>query len=82
MAESVGNGLVRAVDVARDVAARKAANGVAFGVFGEPAFPEMELERLVQGDSVGRGRGVAGEGVFFCSAGDAGREAWGGMRMR
>ena len=38
MAESVGNGLVRAVDVARDVTERKAPNGVAFGVFGEPPF--------------------------------------------
>ena len=48
MAESVGNGLVRAVDVAREVTARKAPNGVAFGVFGDPPFPDAELERLVQ----------------------------------
>ena len=48
MAEGLSNGLVRAIDVARDVVVRHAPNGVAFGVFGDSGLSDKELERLVQ----------------------------------
>jgi hypothetical protein len=48
MAESVQSGLVQAVQVAREVAARPSANGVSFAAFGETGIEAAELERLVQ----------------------------------
>ena len=48
MAEVAGDGLVRAVDVARDVTMRRASNTIAFGVFGEVGLPDADVERMVQ----------------------------------
>jgi hypothetical protein len=48
MAGSVQSGLVQAVQVARDVAARRSANGVRFAAYGETGIEPAELERLVQ----------------------------------
>jgi hypothetical protein len=48
MAESVQNGLVQAVQVARETAVLKAANGVNYSAFGENILDENDLERMVQ----------------------------------
>jgi hypothetical protein len=48
MAEGVGSGLVRAIDVARKLEMRRAANGVTFAVFGACGLSSSELEHLVQ----------------------------------
>jgi hypothetical protein len=48
MAEGSSKGLIRAVDVARDAALRRAPNGVAYGIYGEAALTPVEIERLVQ----------------------------------
>ncbi len=48
MAEGVGSGLVRAIDVARKLEMRRASNGVSFAVFGECGLGLSELEHLVQ----------------------------------
>lgn len=65
MAEGVGNELMRAVDVARAVKVLRAANGLAYGVFGEPPFPEVELERLVQAVPVSVAGALQGKEYFF-----------------
>ncbi len=65
MAEGVGNGLMRAVDVAREVKVLRAPNGVAYGVFGDPPFPEAEVERLVQAIPAGVAGALAGKEYFF-----------------
>ncbi|SFS03296.1 hypothetical protein SAMN05421771_0762 [Granulicella pectinivorans] len=48
MAEGSSKGLIRAVDVARDAGTQRAPNGVAYGIYGEPALTPGEIERLVQ----------------------------------
>lgn len=48
MAESVQDGLVQAVQVARDTAVRQAANGVRYAAFGENNLEDKELDRIVQ----------------------------------
>lgn len=48
MAEGSSKGLVRAVDVARDAAIRRAPNGVSYGIYGEAALSDAEIARLVQ----------------------------------
>ncbi len=48
MAEGVQNGLVQAVQVARETAVQRAPNGVAYGAFGDNSLAGAELERLVQ----------------------------------
>lgn len=48
MAEGVQNGLLRAVQVARETAVRRAPNGIAYGAFGENNLEERDLERIVQ----------------------------------
>jgi hypothetical protein len=48
MAESVQNGLLQAVQVARETAVRKAANGVSYAAFGENNLDDSDLDRMVQ----------------------------------
>lgn len=48
MAESVKDGLVQAVQVAREAAVRQAANGVRYAVFGDNNLENKDLERMVQ----------------------------------
>src|SRR6185369_14431740 len=48
MAEGVQNGLVRAVQVARDIATRRAPNGVAYAAYGDNSLTDADLERIVQ----------------------------------
>ena len=65
MAERVGNGLVRAVDVAREVRLQRTANGLSYGVYGEPALPEGEFERLVQAVPAGVAEALGQKEYFF-----------------
>jgi hypothetical protein len=48
MAEGVQNGLLRAVQVARETMVHRAPNGIAFAVFGDNSLAEPDLERIVQ----------------------------------
>ena len=48
MAEGVQNGLVRAAQVARETAVRRAPNGVAYAAFGDNSLTDADLERIVQ----------------------------------
>ena len=48
MAESIQSGLVQATQVAREAAARRAANGVRFAAFGETGLDDADLVRMVQ----------------------------------
>ncbi|MEG9437966.1 hypothetical protein JAO29_17610 [Edaphobacter sp. HDX4] len=48
MAEGVQNGLLRAVQVARETTVRHAPNGIAFAAFGDNSLDGTELERMVQ----------------------------------
>jgi hypothetical protein len=64
MAEGSSTGLIRAVDVARDTPIRHALNGVAYGIYGDAALPETELERLVQAIPTGVA-GTLGLKEFF-----------------
>lgn len=48
MAEGVQNGLLRAVQVARETIVHRAPNGIAFAVFGDNSLAEPDLERIVQ----------------------------------
>jgi hypothetical protein len=48
MAEGVQNGLLRAVQVARETTVHRAPNGIAFAVFGDNSLAEPDLERIVQ----------------------------------
>ncbi len=56
---------MRAVDVAREVKVKRAANGLAFGVFGDPPFPEPETERLVQAVPVSVAGALGGKEFYF-----------------
>jgi hypothetical protein len=48
MAEGVQSGLVLAVQVAREVAVRQAANGVRYAAYGANEITDKDLERMVQ----------------------------------
>ena len=48
MAESVQDGLIQAVQVAREAAVRQAANGVRYAAFGDNNLEDKDLERMVQ----------------------------------
>jgi hypothetical protein len=48
MPDKVGTGLIRAIEVARANPTRRAPNGIAYSIYGDPALPVHELERLVQ----------------------------------
>ncbi|HZY61942.1 MAG TPA: hypothetical protein VFE38_05395 [Edaphobacter sp.] len=47
MAESVQNGLIQAVQAAREAATRKASNGISYGVYGDTGLAEKDLDRMV-----------------------------------
>jgi hypothetical protein len=48
MAEGVQNGLVRAAQVARETATRRAPNGITYASFGDNSIDGLDLERMVQ----------------------------------
>src|ERR1700730_3120061 len=48
MAEGVQNGLLLAIQVAREAAVRKAPNGINYASFGETGLDDHELQRMVQ----------------------------------
>jgi hypothetical protein len=48
MAEGVQNGLLRAVQVARETTVHRAPNGIAFAAFGDNSLTGPDLERIVQ----------------------------------
>lgn len=48
MAEGVQNGLLRAVQVARETTVHRAPNGIAFAAFGDNSLTGTDLERIVQ----------------------------------
>src|SRR5215469_10201686 len=48
MAEGVQSGLVQAVQVAREVAIRKAANGISYAAYGDTRLEERDLTRMVE----------------------------------
>ena len=65
MAEGVQNGLVRAVQVARDTATRRAPNGVAYAAFGDNSLTESELERIVQAVPTAVAAALARKAYYF-----------------
>ena len=48
MAESAQTGLVRAVQVARDVEERRSSNGLRFATFGETGVPALDLQSMIE----------------------------------
>src|SRR5882757_7408077 len=48
MAESAQTGLVRAVQVARDVEERRSVNGLRFATFGETGVPAPDLQSMIE----------------------------------
>lgn len=48
MAEGVQNGLLRAVQVARETPVHRAPNGIAYAAFGDNSVDRAEMERMVQ----------------------------------
>ncbi len=65
MAEGVRGGLVEAVQVAREVAALRAANGVRYASFGENGLDAAELERLVQAVPAGIAAALKRKAYYF-----------------
>src|SRR3978361_339291 len=48
MAESAQTGLVKAVQVARDVEERRSSNGLRFATFGETGVPALDLQSMIE----------------------------------
>src|ERR1700744_3693265 len=48
MAESMQTGLIRAVQVARDVEERSSVNGLRFATFGETGVPAPDLQSMIE----------------------------------
>ena len=78
MAEGVQNGLVRAVQVARETATRRAPNGVAYAAFGDNSLSDVELERIVQAVPTAIAAALARKAYYFvplaiaeCRSGDS-----------
>ncbi len=65
MAESVQDGLVQAVQVARETAVRKAPNGVSYAAFGENNIDDKDLERMVQAVPVAIANALARKTYYF-----------------
>ncbi len=65
MAESVQDGLVPAVKVARETAVRKAPNGVSYGAFGENNVDDNDLDRMIQAVPVAIASGLTRKTYYF-----------------
>ena len=65
MAESIQDGLVQAVQVARDAAARESPNGIRYAVFGDTGLDEAQLARMVQAVPAVMAAALAGRSYFF-----------------
>jgi hypothetical protein len=65
MAEGVQNGLVRAVQVARETLVRHAPNGIAYGAFGDNSLEGQDLERLVQAVPAAIASALARKAYYF-----------------
>ncbi|HEU4636474.1 MAG TPA: hypothetical protein VFS41_09870 [Edaphobacter sp.] len=65
MAEGVQNGLVKAVQVARETAVRHAPNGIAYAAFGDNSLEGPDLERLVQAVPAAVASALARKAYYF-----------------
>ncbi len=65
MPETLHHDLVRAGQVARETALRRAANGVAFAAFGENELEDADLERMVQAVPALVAPGLVGRAFYF-----------------
>ena len=65
MAESVQDGLVQAVQVAREVAVRQAPNGVRYAAFGDNNLEDKDLERMVQAVPAVIAKGLTHKTYYF-----------------
>jgi hypothetical protein len=65
MAEGVQNGLVKAVQVARETAVRHAPNGIAYASFGDNSLEGPDLERLVQAVPAALASALARKAYYF-----------------
>lgn len=65
MAEGVQNGLVKAVQVARETAVRHAPNGIAYAAFGDNSLEGPDLERLVQAVPAAIASALARKAYYF-----------------
>jgi hypothetical protein len=65
MAEGVQNGLVKAVQVARETAVRHAPNGIAYAAFGDNSLEGGDLERLVQAVPAAIASALARKAYYF-----------------
>lgn len=65
MAEGVQNGLVRAVQVARETAVRHAPNGIAYAAFGDNSVEGQDLDRLVQAVPAAIASALARKAYYF-----------------
>ncbi|WP_035347138.1 hypothetical protein [Edaphobacter aggregans] len=79
MAEGVQNGLVRAAQVARETAVRRAPNGIAYAAFGDNSLADADLERIVQAVPTAVAAALARKAYYFVplalSEGRAGDDA-------
>lgn len=65
MAESVHDGLIQAVQVAREAALRKAANGVSYASFGENSLEDKDLDHMVQAVPVAIANALGKKTYYF-----------------
>ena len=65
MAEGVQNGLLRAVQVARETTVHRAPNGIAFAAFGDNSLAEPDLERIVQAVPAAIAASLARKAYYF-----------------
>lgn len=65
MAESAQAGLVRAVQVARDVEERRSVNGLRFATFGETGVPAPDLQSMIEAVPPAIAAALKGNTYFF-----------------
>ena len=65
MTEGVQNGLLRAVQVARETPIHRAANGIAFASFGDNSLMPPEIERIVQAVPTAIAAALARKAYYF-----------------
>jgi hypothetical protein len=65
MAENVQDGLVQALQVAREAAVRQAANGVRYAAFGDNNLEDKDLERMVQAVPAIIAKGLTRKTYYF-----------------
>jgi len=65
MAEGVQNGLVKAAQVAQEIALRRATNTIAYAAFGDNLLPDNDLDRLVQTVPLGIAAALSRKAYYF-----------------